>query len=167
MSRDRESRIDGARLAGLPARELTTLLVVSLLIGLSGPPQGHVSAASSVGARPAQARGDAGRGRALFNGKGICSYCHGQDGFLDRRPELAPDTEAVIARLNPLPSDLRNLKQQKLRLDKDRFRIIRDGHPGTGMFPDTTLTDQEITDILAYLAVIRLEGSPPSKRRRS
>jgi hypothetical protein len=28
------------------------------------------------------------------------------------------------------------------------------------MFPDTTMTTQELTDTLAYLALLRREGSP-------
>ncbi len=43
---------------------------------------------------------------------------------------------------------------------KPRFNAIREGHPGTGMFPDTTMTTQELTDTLAYLALLRREGSP-------
>ena len=34
-------------------------------------------------------------------------------------------------------------------------RAIREGHPGTGMFPDTAMTNQELTDTLAYLALLR------------
>ncbi len=46
-------------------------------------------------------RGDAEKGRDLFNGKGVCHYCPGVDGFLNRRPSLAPDTKGVIDRLKP------------------------------------------------------------------
>jgi hypothetical protein len=35
------------------------------------------------------------------------------------------------------------------------MKIIREGHPGTGMFPDTRMTDQELADTLAYLAQLR------------
>ena len=47
----------------------------------------------------------------------------------------------------------------KLKTDKQRVYAIREGHPGTGMFPDTTMTTQELTDTLAYLAAIRRGGS--------
>ena len=100
-------------------------------------------------------RGDAERGRANFNGKGICSYCHGTDGRLDQRPRLSEETMKVIARLAPNPPDLRKSKQLRLKNDRERFRAIREGHPGTGMLPDTALTDQEIMDTVAYLATLR------------
>jgi hypothetical protein len=43
--------------------------------------------------------------------------------------------------------------------DKQRARAIREGHPGTGMFPDKRMTDQELADTLAYLALLRHEDS--------
>ena len=107
----------------------------------------------------AKAQGDAERGRAVFNGKGVCYYCHGIDGNKDQRPQLAVDTAALIAQLNPPPADLRNRKTLRLTTDKARFNAIREGHPGTGMFPDTTMTTQELTDTLAYLAVLRQRDS--------
>jgi mono/diheme cytochrome c family protein len=107
---------------------------------------------------PATAQGDAERGRAVFNGKGACYYCHGIDGNKAQQPQLAADTAALIAQLNPPPLDLRNRKTLRLTTDKARFKAIREGHPGTGMFPDTTMTTQELTDTLAYLALLRSEG---------
>ena len=107
--------------------------------------------------------GDAERGRAVFNGKGVCYYCHGMDGNMEQRPQLAADTAALIAQLNPPPVDLRNPKALHLKTDKQRAHAIREGHPGTGMFPDTRMTDQELTDTLAYLALLRREGSPNGK----
>ncbi|MDO8356154.1 MAG: cytochrome c [Nitrospirota bacterium] len=112
----------------------------------------------------ATAQADAERGRAVFNGKGVCSYCHGIDGRKDQRPELAADTAALIEQLNPPPSDLRNRKGLRLASDKARFNAIREGHPGTGMFPDTTMTTQELTDTLAYLAVLRQQDSKKTSK---
>ena len=80
----------------------------------------------------------------------MCYYCHGIDGNKDQRPQLAADTAALIAQLNPPPVDLRNPKVQYLTSDKQRARAIREGHPGTGKFPDTTMTNQELTDTLAF-----------------
>jgi hypothetical protein len=65
----------------------------------------------------------------------------------------------LITQLNPQPVDLRNPKALYLKSDKQRARAIREGHPGTGMFPDTRMTDQELTDTLTYLALLRREGS--------
>jgi mono/diheme cytochrome c family protein len=112
----------------------------------------------------ATAQADAERGRAVFNGKGVCYYCHGIDGRKDQRPELAADTAALIEQLNPPPSDLRNRKGLRLASDKARFNAIREGHPGTGMFPDTTMTTQELTDTLAYLAVLRKQDSKKTSK---
>ena len=111
----------------------------------------------------ATTQADAERGRAVFNGKGVCYYCHGIDGNKDQRPQLAADTAALIAQLNPPPVDLRNPKVLYLKSDKQRARAIREGHPGTGMFPDTTMTNQELTDTLAYLALLRRESLSKGK----
>ncbi|CAE6758982.1 Cytochrome c domain-containing protein [Nitrospira defluvii] len=108
-------------------------------------------------------KGDATRGQALFNGKGICHYCHGIDGVIDKKASLKPETAAAIARQAAVAPDLRNRAAQILKDNKARFRVIREGHPGSGMFPDSTLNDQEITDILAYLAALRQSASTPSK----
>lgn len=72
--------------------------------------------ASASASKPKQP-GHAAAGRSVFNGKGVCYYCHGV-----------------------------------------RAKIIREGHEGTAMFPDTTMTDQDIADTLAYLALLRREG---------
>jgi len=111
----------------------------------------------------AKAQGNAERGRAVFNGKGVCYYCHGIDGNKDQRPQLAVDTAALIAQLNPPPVDLRNPKALYLKTDKQRAHAIREGHPGTGMFPDKTITNQELTDTLVYLDFLRSEGSTKPK----
>ena len=117
-------------------------------------------AGSPTSSKSTKAVGNAERGRAVFNGKGVCYYCHGMDGNMEQRPQLAADTAALIAQLNPPPADLRNPKVLYLKTDKQRAHAIRKGHPGTGMLPDTTMTDQELTDTLAYLALLRREGSP-------
>lgn len=110
-----------------------------------------------------QMKGDATQGKALFNGKGICHYCHGIDGVIDRKPKLEPETQAVAARLAASAPDLRNRAALTLKDNKARFRAIREGHPGSGMFPDKTLSDQDITDVLAYLATLRQSAPSPGK----
>ena len=129
-------------------------LVLSGLVLCSG---NLVQAGRQAPNSSATAQADAERGRAVFNGKGVCYYCHGIDGNKDQRPQLAADTAALIAQLNPPPVDLRNPKVLHLKSDKQRARAIREGHTGTGMFPDTTMTNQELTDALAYLALLRRE----------
>ena len=138
-----------------------------ILVGLlaSATLLGPFSGAAAGPHTPAKAvmRGDAERGRAVFNGKGICHYCHGVDGHREQRPALEPDTAALIARLNPPPPDLRNPKTLRLADDGSRAHVIREGHPGTGMFPDTTMTDQDLADVVAYLAQLRSAGAGRSK----
>jgi Cytochrome c len=119
-------------------------------------------AASSPAGNPAP-QGNAEVGRSLFNGKGVCYYCHGMDGHRDKLPQLEADTAALIARLNPPPADLRNSTTLHLKNDTQRAKAVREGHPGTGMFPDTTMTNQELADTLAYLALLRKEGAAASK----
>jgi cytochrome c553 len=140
------------------------LVTLSLggLVALSLMTVYDVVAGSSV-TRP----GHADAGRRLFNGKGLCSYCHGVDGYRDRAPQLDADTAALIARLTPPPADLRKPNHLRLKTDQARATIIRDGHEGTGMFPDTTLSDEEIADIVAYLARLRLAGNQPPRERRT
>jgi hypothetical protein len=38
--------------------------------------------------------GDIEMGRAVFNGKGVCYYCHGMHGNMEQRPQLAADEPA-------------------------------------------------------------------------
>ena len=117
-------------------------------------------AASPTSQPSGQLKGNVMRGREIFNGKGICYYCHGIDGYIGRRPRLEADTAALIDRLNPPPSDLRNPEVLRLKTNEERARAIREGHPGTGMFPDTTMTDQDLADTLIYLALIRKDPHP-------
>lgn len=105
-------------------------------------------------------KGNIMEGRGIFNGKGVCYYCHGIDGYLYKIPRLEADTAKLIAKLNPPPTDLRNPNVLRLKTNNERARAIREGHPGTGMFPDTTMTDQDLADILLYLALIRKDPNP-------
>jgi len=147
----RELILVGFIFAGLLASQCIHLFLVNVWAG-SPPPS-----------KSTKMVGDAERGRTIFNGKGVCYYCHGIDGNKDQRPQLAADTAALIAQLNPPPVDLRNPKALSLTSDKQRAHAVREGHPGTGMFPDTTMTDQDLTDTLAYLALLRNEGSVKRK----
>ena len=99
--------------------------------------------------------GDPERGKQVFHGRGICYYCHGRNGNPENLPELEPKTLRTIRALRPQPPDLRRVTELKLKSDKERFLIIREGHEGTGMLPDTTLSNQEIRDVVAYLATLR------------
>jgi mono/diheme cytochrome c family protein len=120
----------------------------------------HAWAESIPSQATGQLKGNILRGREVFNGKGVCYYCHGIDGYIGRRPRLEADIAALIAKLNPPPSDLRNPEALRLKTNKERSRAIREGHPGTGMFPDSTMTDQDLADTLLYLALIRKDPHP-------
>lgn len=140
---------------------LFSILVVAWL-GMQLSPLSDIQAwAEAPASQPSgKLKGNVGRGREIFNGKGVCYYCHGIDGYLTRTPRLEKDTEALIARLNPPPPDLRNPGGLRLKTNKERARAIREGHPGTGMFPDTTMTDQDLADTLMYLALMRRDPNP-------
>ena len=145
--------------------KLSQLVLFSLLFaGWPGmemvPVTNYAWAESGQSSSSGKLKGNILRGRDFFNGKGVCYYCHGIDGYIGRPPRLAADTAALIAKLNPPPSDLRNPDELRLKTDKERARAIREGHPGTGMFPDTTMTDQDLADTLLYLALIRKDPHP-------
>jgi hypothetical protein len=100
------------------------------------------------------------RGRDIFHGKGSCHFCHGMDGFLDRLPPTKEDITARIVRLNPPPTDLRDPSMHRLKTNKERARAIREGHSGTGMFPNFIMTDQNMADTLFYLSFLRKDPNP-------
>ena len=120
-------------------RAVIPYIIVPVIL-LSGPPLVCVLDASTVASSPllrgsSKVKGDRDRGRAIFNGKGFCFQCHGQDGDIDRRPVMDPEIARVIEQLNPKPSDLRNPATLKSKNDAERFTTIREGHRGTAMFP--------------------------------
>ncbi len=146
----------------LLAKLTTSLsLLVASWLGLDFVPPSHYTWAESMTSQPTGTlKGNIMRGREIFNGKGVCYYCHGIDGYIGRRPRSEADTAALISKLNPPPPDLRNPETLRLKTNKERTRAIREGHPGTGMFPDTTMTDQDLADTLLYLALIRKDPHP-------
>jgi mono/diheme cytochrome c family protein len=150
-----ERRPKTSRAAGL-------IVLVGAVLGFVSMPKHHILA-GPLPNPDMKKQASAEAGRSVFNGKGACYYCHGVDGYRKKVPQLEADTAALIARLNPQPADLRNPKSLRLTGDKARARAIREGHPGTGMFPDTTMTDRELADTLAYLAVLRKEGIAKNK----
>lgn len=115
--------------------------------------------------KPAIGPADAGQGRIIFNGKGLCSTCHGVDGYRDRLPpQLSTHIRENIERLNPAPPDLRQAAALTLTSDKQRFESIRHGHLRTAMYPlsKEALSDEEILALLPYLASIRGTVPPPA-----
>ena len=69
-------RIDRPGIALAGALCLAASLIAGSLLWAESPPQ----------TKPGNGPADAERGRAIFNGKGLCSTCHGIDGYRDRLP---------------------------------------------------------------------------------
>jgi mono/diheme cytochrome c family protein len=133
-------------------------LIAALLLCAAGVVPWPVVAGAP--AAPPLPPGDAARGKAIYHGKGGCAFCHGTDGRVLKRPHKTDLHTEAIAKLDPPPADLRNPAALKARDDVQRFASIKFGHPGTAMFPrETQLRDSEIADVLAYLAVLRAEGT--------
>ena len=147
-------------------RSLDGLLIAGLFLAgwlgfrITGDFATHARAGSPSAPESAITKGNPGRGREVFNGKGACYHCHGIDGYLGRRPRQEAETAALIARLNPPPTDLRDRGSQRLKTDQERSRMLRDGHAGSGIFPDVRMTDQDLVDTLIYLALIRKDPHP-------
>ena len=80
---------------------------------------------------------------------------------------MTPEMARMLDRLNPKPADFRNPSSLKSHNDEERFSAIKEGHPGTAMFPKSFLSDEEIADILLYLAELRGEAGPPNKSKGS
>lgn len=155
LVQSRERKLDRPARFGPGLALLWLMVVAGYSIGMAQAAQGG----------PAGAAGDAARGRGLFNGKGVCFYCHGLDAHPDRLPQLAPDTASFVAHLDPKPPHLREPQGLKVTSDKERFQLIREGHVGTGMLPDVSLSDQDIHDLLAYLATLRSPSETKGQSR--
>lgn len=135
-----------------------TVLIAALLLGTAGFAPALADADERV--VPRLPAGNAARGKTIFHGKGGCAFCHGTDGYVGKRPRKTDLHTEAIAKLDPPPADLRNAAGLKSKDEAQRFASIKFGHPGTAMLPrKTQLLDREIADLLAYLAVLRTEGT--------
>ncbi len=145
---------------------LRFLLLVNVLL-LAGWSGWHFPAVSveKVWAEPspgsgAKLKGTVARGREIFNGTGGCYVCHGIDGYTGRTPRLEPHVTRFIAQLDPPPPDLRNPAGLRLKTNQERSRLIREGHPRGGQEPTPAMTEQDLADVLLYLAFIRKDPNP-------
>lgn len=133
---------------------MRAVLFAALLLGLASP-----ASAADQPAPPLPA-GDAAKGKAIYHGKGGCAFCHGTNGYVVKKPRKTDLHSEAITKLDPPPSDLRNPSALKAKDEAARFASIKFGHPGTAMFArKTQLSDKEIADVLAYLAILRSGGN--------
>ena len=87
------------------------------------------------------------RGRAIFEGKGTCSTCHGLDGKGTGEGEAVP-----LSSLQTI--HLADPALQACMSDGDMFWIIKNGVSGTGMIPfflTGILTEDEIWKVIHYI----------------
>ena len=64
------------------------------------------------------------KGKALFEGKGLCVKCHGVEGRGNGR---------LAEFLDPSPRNFTNVDWQRNRTDGELLWIIKNGSEGTGM----------------------------------
>lgn len=90
------------------------------------------------------------KGKALFEGKGLCYKCHGPEGKGNGR--LAPF-------LDPSPRNFTNVAWQKDRSDGELLWIIKNGSEGTGMssMAPSEINVEEAWQVITY---IRTLGKP-------
>ncbi len=125
---------------------LALLPYLAFIRGTASPP------ASAPASRTL--RGDAKHGRQLYHELGGCAMCHGIEGHLHTRPPMSVDLVRRLDALPAPPADLRNPATLRSQNDEDRYRSIKLGHPGTAMYPKTLLRDEDIRDLVAYLATL-------------
>ena len=105
----------------------------------------------------AQTKGDAKAGKAKYDQ--LCVGCHGATG--------KGDGPAAVS-LNPKPQDHTNGKYMNTLSDKYLFDIIKSGGPSAGKSPlmppwASTLKDQEISDLIAYIRSLARPAYKPPK----
>ncbi len=83
-------------------------------------------------------------GKALYEGKGACSNCHGKGGKGDGP---AGNT------LDPSPRNFTNCDLQGKRTDGELFGVVKNGIEGTAMmaFTPSALTEEEAWKTIAYV----------------
>lgn len=97
------------------------------------------------------------KGKALYEGKGGCANCHGQNGGGDG---------PLAGSLNPAPRNFHHHGFWRHRTDGELFWVIKYGSPGTAMigFADQ-LADEDIWAIIHYERSFSVEHAPGHGRR--
>jgi mono/diheme cytochrome c family protein len=84
------------------------------------------------------------KGKELYEGKGTCANCHGQNGDGNGPGGML---------LTPGPRNFTNCKFHKKRNDGELLWVVKNGSPGTGMpglVKGGVLTEEEAWTIIAY-----------------
>ncbi len=92
-------------------------------------------------------------GKALYEGKGRCVFCHGISG--------KGDGPAAHMQAHDPPRDFTNCAFQKERQDGELFWVIKYGSPGTGMqrLIPGMLSEKEGWEVVAYIRTFCAEQS--------
>lgn len=91
------------------------------------------------------------KGRAIYEGKGTCYLCHGEDGR-GYGPEAAG--------LDPPPADLTDAAWQAARTDGELMWVLRHGITNTNMpaFVGKGLNEEEGWAVIHYIRSLKDEG---------
>ncbi|HLZ33380.1 MAG TPA: c-type cytochrome [Nitrospira sp.] len=92
------------------------------------------------------------KGKALYQGKGTCFNCHGNEGMGDG---------PAAAALDPSPRNFHHHGFWRHRTEGEIFWVIKHGSPGTSMigFGDL-LSDEEIWAVIQYVRNFAGEHGP-------
>src|SRR3569832_2157906 len=84
------------------------------------------------------------KGKEIFNGKGTCYTCHGNDG---------KGTGSMAAALDPSPRNFTNPKHTQCKTPGEMFWAVKNGVPGTGMIAAVgtgLITEEEAWQVIFY-----------------
>lgn len=84
------------------------------------------------------------KGKEIFNGKGTCYTCHGNDG---------KGTGSMAAALDPSPRNFTNPKFTQCKTPGEMFWAVKNGVPGTGMIAAVgtgLITEEEAWQAVFY-----------------
>ncbi|MGE0642097.1 MAG: cytochrome c [Nitrospira sp.] len=96
--------------------------------------------------------GNIAKGKALFEGRGMCIKCHGTEGRGNGR---------LAEFLDPSPRNFTNPEWQKSRSDGELLWIIKNGSEGTGMvsMAPSEISIEEAWYVITYIRTFVKSGS--------